>query len=117
MPDGVIVGKLMPLVVLDAGVLRPVNEILMPLIVTDPEDPPLVKVSAVRLVLFAAAEAVCEKRPLLKVRLPAVSVALPAVRVKFLPEAMVVSPLRATVPVLVLKVPPPVIAKLPAVCE
>ena len=114
-PAIVTVGKLIPVVVFVPGVLRPVRAILRPFIETDPDDPPLVKLKAARLVLFAAEEAVCEKRPFAKVRLPAVIVSLPAVSVRFLPVAIVVSPLSEIAPVPVLKVPLPAIEKLPDV--
>ena len=105
MPAGVTVGKLIPVVVLEPVVLKPVSAMLRPLTATLPVEPPLVKLKEVRLVLLAEPEAVWEKRPLESVRFPWVKVSLPWVSVKFLVAAMVVSPLILTAPVEVLKVP------------
>lgn len=105
----------MPLIVLLLLVLVALLKArLKPLIVVA-ETPVLllVKEKAAPLALLLAEEKVWERAPLESVKSPWVKVALPCVKVRFLPAAMVVSPFKAIAPVPVLKVPLPLMLKLP----
>src|SRR5512146_2729904 len=109
----VTVGRLMPFMVLVPPVALPAKERLMPLVVT-PAPLLLVKDKETRLSLLVEVVKVSANLPLLKVKLPWVMTSLPEVKVKFLPLAIVVSPLRETAPEPVWNVPPEAdILKLP----
>ncbi len=114
----VTVGRLTPFMVLVPVVALPVRLTFKPLVVTDPDPELLVKDRLTRLSLLELVVKESASLPLLKVKLPEVMTSLPEVKVRFLPDAMVVSPPMVTSPVEVLNVPvDPEASKLPEVCE
>ncbi len=110
----VTVGKLTPLMVLVPVVALPVRLTFKALVVTDPEPELLVKERLAKLSLLELVVNESASLPDDKVKLPDVMTSLPEVKVKFLPEARVVSPLIETSPEEVLNVPlDPEASKLP----
>ena len=109
------VAKLIPFRVLVPEVAPPMRETFKALVVTEPVPELLVKDNEVRLSLFEEEVWAIDSLPEDKVRSPEVKTSLPEVRVKFLPEARVVSPFKEMAPPPVLKVPvdDPDISKLP----
>ena len=111
----VTVGKEMPLILLVPEVALPVRAILKALVVAVPEPLLLVRDKVARLSLLVEVIRVSLNLPDDKVKLPEEITSLPAVKVKFLPLAIVVSPFKEMLPVPVEKVPAPEIPKLPEV--
>ena len=111
----VTVGKEIPLILLVPEVALPVRAILKALVVAVPEPLLLVRDKVARLSLLVEVIRVSLNLPDDKVKLPEEITSLPAVKVKFLPLAIVVSPFKEMLPVPVEKVPAPEIPKLPEV--